>query len=270
MTQTDLARSIAEAYRWQRRLGNTQIALPYCHIVADPVHPNVWDANHADEVTAQTDAEIDFVLRAMDEHLAHTSWRVVHTDHFTPDTFLARLALDNFQERPPTIQMALHGNVTGTGCAIEMRPIADEADWEALLQLVLVDHAEGRSTSELSVSREVSAGLVAGYRSKSASYKFWLAMQHGQPVAYGAHAAAPNAAGMIEDLFTLQWARRRGIATAMIKVFTDNLRKASCHTIFLGALADEDAKRMYARLGFRPVMLARSWVKDFSDNNSNG
>jgi len=34
-----------------------------------------------------------------------------------------------------------------------------------------------------------------------------------------------------------------------------------CETLFLGALADEQAKRLYARLGFRPVGLARTWVK---------
>jgi len=270
MTQTDLARSIAEAYRWQRRLGNAQIAAPYCHIVVDPAHPNVWDANHADEVTAQTDAEIDSVIRAMDEHLAHTPWRVVHTDRFTPDEFLARLALDNFQERPPTIQMALHGNVTGAGSAIELRSVVSDSDWEVLRQLVLDDHSEGRSTGGISVSPEVSSGMVAGYRSKSPGCKFWLAMQDGRPVAYGAHAAAPNGAGMIEDLFTLQAARRRGIATAMITSFVEHLRKANCKTIFLGALVDEDAKRMYARLGFRPVMLARSWVKNLSEENSKG
>jgi len=39
----------------------------------------------------------------MDEHLGHTPWRVVHTDCFTPDRFLARLALDDFKERPVTI-----------------------------------------------------------------------------------------------------------------------------------------------------------------------
>jgi hypothetical protein len=55
---TDLARTIAEAYRWQRRLGNTQITATHCHIVADPAHPEIWDSNHADDVTAQTEAEI--------------------------------------------------------------------------------------------------------------------------------------------------------------------------------------------------------------------
>jgi GNAT superfamily N-acetyltransferase len=270
MAPIDLAQTIAEAYRWQRRLGNVQIAAPHCHIVADPAHPDVWDSNHADEVTAQSDAEMDGVFRAMDNHLAHTPWRVVHTDRFTPDAFLARLALDDFQERPATIQMALHGDVKGRGAALPLHPVASDADWDKLLRLVLADHAEGRRTSGLEVSPEVSAGMVAGYRAKSPAYQFYLALQGGEPVAYGAHAAAPNGAGMIEDLFTLQSARRRGIATAMIAAFADHLRKADCHTIFLGALVGEEPKRLYARLGFRPVMLARSWVKEMPDKDHGG
>src|SRR5271166_6438995 len=100
----ETAKAIAEAYRWQRRLGHAVISAPHCHIVANPAHPDVWDSNHADEVTAETDAEIDAVFNAMDAHLAHTSWRVIHTDCSTPDAFLARLAFDGFEERPVTIQ----------------------------------------------------------------------------------------------------------------------------------------------------------------------
>ena len=118
---TDLAHAIAEAYRWQRRLGNAVIATPYCHIVANPLHPQVWDANHADNVTAKTDAEVNAVFDAMDEHLAHTPWRVVHTDGFTSDALLARLAFDDFEERPVTIQMALRGVVADFGAAIDLR-----------------------------------------------------------------------------------------------------------------------------------------------------
>lgn len=257
----DLALTIAEAYRWQRRLGAAQIATPHCHIVADPAHPLVWDANHADEVTARTDAEIDAVFAAMDEHLAHAPDRVVHTDGFTPDAFLARLALEDFVERPVTIQMVLRGELTDRGAPIDLRPVRDDADWDALLKLVLADHAEGRRTSGVDVTPEVSAGLVAGYRAKSGAYHFHLAIRDGAPVAYGAFALAPNGAGMIEDLFTLQTARRRGVATGMIAVFADRLRAEGAHTVFLGALADEQPKHLYARLGFRPVSLARSWVR---------
>ncbi|MGJ4904612.1 GNAT family N-acetyltransferase [Bradyrhizobium sp. HKCCYLS2058] len=258
---TGLAQRIADAYRWQRRLGNAQIMGPACHLVADPAHPDVWDSNHADEVTAQTDAGIDAVFAAMDQHLNHTPWRVIHTDCFTPDAFLARLALDDFEERPVTIQMALQGDLANRETSVELRPVINDADWQILLQLVLADHAEGRRTSNTHVLPEVSAGIVAGYRAKSGTYRFHIAEQNGVPVAYGAHAAAPNGVGMIEDLFTLQSARRRGIASAIIAAFTERLRAGGCHTIFLGALATEQPKHLYARLGFKPVMLARTWVR---------
>ena len=259
---TELAQIITEAYRWQRRLGNSAIAAPHCHIVADPAHPDVWDANHADEVTARSEAEIDAVFAAMERHLAHTRWRVVHTDAFTPDAFLARLALDGYEERPVTIQMALAGGVTDRGPPIALHPITTDADWAELLELVLADHAEGKRTAGLDLSASFSADVVAGYRAKGAAYQFHLVRDGGRAVAYGAFAAAPNGAGMIEDLFTLQSARKRGIATAVIADFTDRLRAAGCHTIFLGALATEHPKHLYARLGFRPVTLTRCWVRE--------
>jgi len=259
---TDIARLIAEAYRWQRRLGNAVIAAPHCHIVADPARPDVWDSNHADEVTAATDDAIDAVFAAMDSHLSHTPWRVVHTDGFTPDPFLARLALEDFAERPVTIQMVLRGSLRDRGPAIDLCPVVSDADWATLLELVRADHAEGRRSAGLKLSPEFSQRMVAGYRAKSCAYHFHLALRDGVPVAYGAFAAAPNGAGMIEDLFTLQAARRQGTASAMIAAFTDRLRASGCHTVFLGAHATEQPKRLYDRLGFHPVGLARCWVKD--------
>src|SRR5271165_742814 len=131
--ETDAAYAIAEAFRRQRRHGKMNIAAPHCHIVANPAHPDVWDANHADDVTAQTEAEIDAVFAAMDEHLGHTSWRVIHTDWLTPDAFLARLAFDDFEERPVTIQMALKGDLTRRGASIDLRPVGGDSEWDALL-----------------------------------------------------------------------------------------------------------------------------------------
>ena len=259
---TEIARIVSEAYRWQRRLGNTVIAAPHCHIVADPSRPNVWDCNHADAVTAETDTAIDAVLAAMDLHLHHTPWRVIHTDAFTPDAFLAHLALEDFQERPVTIQMVLRGELAARGPEIELRSVTSDADWSALHDLVRADHVEGRRTAGLDLSPEFTGQVVMAFRAKSSAYHFHLAIKDGQPAAYGAFAAAPNGAGIIEDLFTQPSARRQGIATAMIAAFTDRLRQAGCRTIFLGALATEPPKRLYRGLGFHPVGLARSWVKD--------
>lgn len=259
---TDTAKAIAEAYRWQRRLGNPSIEAACCHIVANPAYPLVWDANHADTVTAETDLDIASVFAAMDARLGHTPWRVVHTDCFTPDAFLGRLALDGFQEQPVTIQMVLQGELSDRGAMVEIRPVVDDTDWVAMHRLVALDHAEGRRTANLDLTPEFTTSVVTGYRSKTAHYHFNLVIQDGEPVAYGAHAIAPNGVGMIEDLFTLPTARRRGVATAMIAAFSDRLRASGCRTIFLGALASEHPKHLYARLGFRPVGLARAWVME--------
>src|SRR3546814_5628169 len=80
-------RRLIEAYRWQRGLGHDIIATPYGRIVTNLAHPTVWDANHADAVTAEQPEEIAALLASMDDHLAHTPWRVVHTDPFTPEAF---------------------------------------------------------------------------------------------------------------------------------------------------------------------------------------
>ncbi len=257
---SDIGKAIAEAYRWQRRLGNTGLAATCCHIVANPSLSQVWDANHADAVTARTDLEIASVFAAMDAHLSHTPWRVVHTDCFTPDAFLGRLALDGFREQPVTIQMVLQGELSDKGPIVEIRPVLDDSDWRVMHSLVALDHAEGRRTAGLAVMPEFTTSMVSAYRAKRPHYHFNLIIQDGAPVAYGAYAIAPNGVGMIEDLFTLPTARRRGIATAMIAAFSDRLRASGCRVIFLGALASEQPKHLYARLGFCPVGLARSWV----------
>ncbi len=257
-----LGRRIAEAYRWQRRLGAAVIEIPHACIVADPTKPEVWDCNHVDEVTAVAAPEIDAVFAAMERHLAHTPWRVVHTDAFTPDAFLARLAFADFCERPLTIQMALLSDLAASGPALDLRLVDSETDWAALLDLVVANHAEGRTTAGLAIARETSAAMVAGYRGRSPHCRFYLAFEWGAAIAYGAAAIAPNGLGMIEDVFTRPDHRRRGVASAMIAAFVADLRRRGCDTVFLGALAEEPAKKLYRRLGFEPIALARAWVKD--------
>jgi GNAT superfamily N-acetyltransferase len=259
-----IARLVAEAYRWQRRLGNQVITAPCCSIVANAEHPDVWEANHADDVTARTEREIEAVLAAMDRHLGHTPWRVVHTDCLTPDAFLARLALE-FDERFVAIQMALEGDLAARGAPVELRPVIDDADFAALLQLVISNHVERQEIDRLRLPPEFSAAMVDVYRAKRDSYRFDLAIKDGVPIAYGGCAAAPNGVGMIEDLFTLPSERGRGVITGVIAAFVDALRAKGCELIFLGALANDRPKRLYARLGFRPVTLARTWARTLAE-----
>ena len=256
---TDL-RAIAETYRWHRGLGHSARDLSHARIVSDPLHPNVWDSNHADTVSAETEEEVAAVLDALNVHLGHSDWRVIHTDPFTPESFVARLALDGFEERVAVIQMAL-GDRVGAAATKDLHSVQSDADWSILADLVSQDHGEGRRTGGAAIPREVTDGIVASYRAKSPTCRFYLAKMNGEAVAYGSFAAGPSHAGIIEDVFTLPSHRGRGAASGMIAAFADQLRSERCSTIFLGALAGERARHLYAKLGFRPVMLTRTWVK---------
>jgi GNAT superfamily N-acetyltransferase len=259
---SDLSRMIPEAYRWQRRLGANVIAERSCCLVVDRAHPHVWDVNHADAVTAESEAEIEDVFAAMEAHFAHTPWRVVHTDRFTSDRFLARLALEDFVERPAAIFMALSGVLTDRGAPVTLKPVVEDSDWDALVRLAIANHAEASSLADLGLTPEFSRSMVDVYRKKAPAYRFHLVMENHAPIAYGGFAAGPGGVGMIEDLFTVPTARLRGVARGMIAAFVDRLHAAGCRTIFLGALADDRPKRLYARLGFKPAGLARTWVRE--------
>lgn len=254
------AGAVCEAYRWQHGLGNQLIATAHGRIIINRAHPLVWDANHVDTVTAQAPDEIDALLLSMEEEFHHTKWRVVHTDPFTPEPFTARLAFDGYDERPAIIQMLLDGEVR-TSSRADIRAVETETDWQALGALLDHDHAEGARTAGAITDKAVTQGILASYRAKESGLRFHLACVDGMPVGYGALAAAPSGAGMIEDLFTLPAHRRRGLASAMIAEFTAQLRAEGCTCIFLGAMAGEQARHLYAKLGFRPLLLTRSWLR---------
>lgn len=253
-------RAIAETYRWHRGLGHSTRHLDNARIVVDRQHPNVWDANHADTVSAKTEREIAALFEALDVHLAHSDWRVVHTDLFTPEPFVARLALKGFEEQPAVIQMALQGRVRARP-ATNLRPVETEDEWSILADLVARDHGEGLRTGGGSISSDVTEGIVAGYRAKAPFCRFFLATFDDDAVAYGSCAAGASGAGIIEDLFTLPPHRGHGIASGMIAAFADWLQAEGSSIVFLGALVGERARHLYAKLGFRPVMLARTWVR---------
>ena len=257
----DLARRIAETYRWHRRLGARVIETPYCHVLADPAHSDVWDSNHVDEVTARTAEEVEAVFAAMSAHLAHASCHVAHTDGFTPDLFLARLAFEDFKERFVAIQMALDPSINPPLSPCDLRPVESDEAWRTLAALVRINHEEGHVTGGLVLPPAFTEQVVGGYRAKAPQCRFHLVFADGEAIAYGASAAAPNGVGMIEDLFTHPARRRRGIASAVIAAFAEDLRRRGSDAVFLGALADEQAKRLYFKLGFRPVAVARCWVK---------
>ena len=50
--------------------------------------------------------------------------------------------------------------------------------------------------------------------------------------------------------------------SAFIVAATARLREEGCDAVFLDAHAGDTPKHLYARLGFAPVAVTRTWVKE--------
>jgi GNAT superfamily N-acetyltransferase len=261
----DILERVCAAYAWQRALGHATARKSLCSLVWDRAHPDVWDANHVSEVRARTAAEIEQVLRWADEALGHCRHRLVIVDPLTPAAVTARLALDDYRELAPTIQLVLDGPLRAEPRAIELRAVTTDEDWQKLAELVRHDHTEAGRTQTHAMPPEVTRGIVAGYRKKAPTYQFFLAHVDGVDCAYGAGVLVPNRIGMVEDLFTLPGFRKRGIATALIARAIAHVRQQGADQILIGALATAEPKRLYARLGFDPVCITRQYIKHLSE-----
>ena len=257
----DLLARAAAACAWYSALGHTVVRTPFCAVVVDQDHPTVWSSNHVAEITAVTPVQIDAVLAEMTLRLAHCAHHVVATDCFTPPTFVARLLLDGYDALTPVVQMVLQGDLAPTRPSpARICPVLSDEDWRTLHVLVEADHLEGARTAG-ALDADVTRGIVDGYRRKAGPCQFFLASVDGQPRAYGSAVVCPEGIGMVEDLFTLPEHRRQGLCSALIAHCVEYARAAGCGPMLIGARATDAPKRLYARLGFTPLFVARDFVK---------
>ncbi len=252
------ARRVAAARRWFRLLGHAPITHAGATIIAAPWAPDVWDANF---VTADEGADPTAVIAALDAQMGHSRWRVINADVLNDAAFEAAIALADFRQGAPIIEMLASGPVASSRPLppIAVRPVSTEADWHALAALVRIDHAEGKRTGELSDT--VGEGLIEVMRRRAPPSEFLIIALDGSDVGYGMIVACPGGLGLIESLFTIPQARGQGVMSAFIVTATDRLRAQGCDGIFLDAHAEDRPKQLYASLGFEPVAIARRWAR---------
>ena len=220
-------------------------------VVATPEHPSTWEANW---VMAGPATSPSAVLRALDRHFAN-SWQAVHVDSLTDPAVEAALALAGFSTDGALIEMIARAVTPAHPVpAIGLDPI-EERDWERFTRLAVVDAAEGGRAPS------VAAELLDAKRRRLAGCQLWLLTENGEDIGFGFTAACPNGLGLIESLFTLPAHRGRGVMSGFIADAARRLRAQGCDALFLDAHAHDTPKHLYARLGFQPVALTRTWVR---------
>lgn len=255
MATADATR-VATARRWYRQQGYAPTVEGEVAWVRTPAYPNTWEANW---MHAGTDADPQAVLAALDRRFP-TGWQVLRADALTPPAVEAALALADFHAEPVVIEMLASEPILAPRpvASIELTPI-DDGEWATFERLVDIDHREGRRTGTLDLA--VNEGLLDAMRRRRDTCDYWLLREDGEPAGYGMTVACPNGFGLIESLFTLPERRGRGLMSAFIAQAADRLRAAGCDAVFLDAHAHDTPKRLYARLGFAPVAVTRTWVR---------
>lgn len=254
MTTTD-ARRVAAARRWYRTLGSDPITAGGVTVVATPAHPHTWEANW---VQAGRDADAAAVFAALATHWP-SGGQVVVVDALTSPEVEAALALAGFRANVTLIEMVadrLAAVADVPGLTFER---VGAAAWDRFAALVTADHREGKRTG--AHDDAVAAGLLDAMRRRLDPCDFWLLVEGGVDAGYGMTVPCPNGLGLIESLFTLPERRGRGLMSAFIAAATARLRAEGCDAVFLDAHADEPPKQLYARLGFAPVAVTRTWTR---------
>lgn len=251
---TDAAR-VADARRWFRIQGHAPVERDGIAVVATPEHPGTWDANFVTVAPGVVPAAL-FARLAAD---VATGWQVVHTDCLVDPSIEAALALAGFTTPMALIEMVSARVVAPLPAPLVTLVEVDAGTWPTFAALIEADQREGRRAGGYDPA--LAAGLIEARRRRIGPCRYWLLVEDEAAVGYGMTAVCPNGLGLIENLFTLPAHRGRGVMSGFIVEAARRLRAAGCDAIFLDAQAGDAPARLYARLGFRPVSLARTWVR---------
>jgi GNAT superfamily N-acetyltransferase len=241
-------------------LGHEVFTADGATFVRDRDLPDVWDANHTTALTADSDEAVDRLLARIEREFAGFGHRRFDADFTTPPVIEARLTLAGF--RPRTfVLMVLEGGLRQAVRATDVRACADPADWAAFEALALENWRESSRRHGLAGGDRIGAQLAQAHRRRTPPMRYWLAWLAGRPRGFLASWDGVDGVGQVEDLFVHPEARGRGLAAALIHHGVAECRSLGAGPIVIVADASDTPMQAYARMGFRPVGLMRSYLR---------
>ena len=187
------------------------------------------------------------------------SLRRVLVDPDTPPAAEARLALHDWQ-LDVQLHLVLPAAIAVEAPALQVRPVVDDAGWTEVHRLFRLDHLEedarlGRPARP----EEATAAAVALRRSLGPAVTYLLAKRSGEVAGCVALWPGDAGIGVVEDVFVHPRHRRTGVATDLLRHAVTDARARGAGPIVIGAEVADTPKHLYARFGFRPVAVARSY-----------
>jgi GNAT superfamily N-acetyltransferase len=257
----DLLRRVCETVEGYLALGNEMIDLPQVRFLRSRGAPRIYDANRGVRVRAASRTAVDAVIARADDLFNGLHHRAFSCDPLTPAPFEARLLQEGYRAEAD-LQMVLEGEILATAPEIELRAAESDADWSAIARLTRMDHEEmAKRFGHPVYAEEVTVQMVATRRAKRPALRHWVARIQGADCAFFSSWPGLNGIGKVEDLFTHPDFRGRGIATALIVQAVGDARARGAGPVVIAARPDDTPRRMYERMGFRPICVTRSYVQ---------
>jgi GNAT superfamily N-acetyltransferase len=254
---------VYEALYSHLSLGNRVIDTDFARYVTNPAALSVYDANHVQSVRADSEAAIDSVLALADQLFEDCRHRRIFIDPWTPLEVEAYLTLRDYEPRSELVLLLgadLRIDVQDV-LDLDLRLVESDDDWNSFEQLLRLDHEEEEERGIGTRSPDLTHQVALTKRSKAPDVRFWLARIDDADCAFCSSWSGSSGVGIVEDLFTRQDFRHRGVATALIGHCVADSRARGAGPVVISALVDDTPKSMYAALGFRPVCINRSYLK---------
>jgi hypothetical protein len=175
-------------------LGHETFDAEGARFVRAPEYPRVHDANHLHAVRAATPDAVTRLLARADREFAHCRHRLVRLDAETPPVVEAMLVVRGYR-REATVLLVLEGELSGAAPAHEIRPVEDEAGWQAHARLKRSDWDEVAASKGLRDVADVGAQMACIDRAKSPPATWWLAYVDGTRAATWRRSPVTTASG---------------------------------------------------------------------------
>ncbi len=244
-------------------LGTERIPGPHCYATRSEAAPLIYDANLIAGVTSESPAELAEVLAFADEVHGYRAHRQVLAGGETAPAVFAGLLQAGY-EIEEGVHMLLEGPLQGPAPEEhDIREATTEADWRSAARLTLLWHEEENAApgAKHQISEEASRQMALALRAKWPDYRTFLLRVDGVDAAYFGSFPGVDGVGMVEDLYTVQSYRKRGLARALIHHCVADARSRGADAVVIGADADDTPKLFYERLGFVPTSMIMSWIR---------
>jgi GNAT superfamily N-acetyltransferase len=263
MPPDDLLNRVAKTNLAFSALGNERFEAHGATFVRNTATPNRYDSNQVALVRADSPDDFEAILRAADDAFAGFSHRMFSIDAATPSAFQARLALEQGYRASDGLVQLLEGELQATPHSVDIREVTSEDDWSLYRELDAMWWLESGTGDDAlgPYDERLHDEFMVNLRLKTPPVRRWFACVDGVPRAFFGSWPGENGIGMVEDLFCHPDYRHRGLATTLLAHAVADARARGAGPVIINSEPRDTPKQMYARMGFRPFYVQRTWLK---------